>query len=157
MSWRSQAVRNVCWLQYFALKQWSHRLRQLSFLVLFAFLSNLTQLLQCLREPRFHCHFFSHLLASLKPGSLLLNWIGKLYLNYYLCLLCYTYLDKMSRGIKQALWKCSCFINVEMGELPQLVYQYEEKIFRVTDFRHTIAETWQWKAGKQGKRNSNGK
>lgn len=42
-----------------------------------------------------------------------------------------------------------------MGELPSLVYQYEEKILRVTDFR--IAETWQWKGEKKGKRNSNGK
>lgn len=62
----------------------------------------------------------------------------------------------MSKDVKQALWKYSCLINVEMEDLPPLVYQYEEKILRVTEFRYRIAETWQWRGGKQGKRNSNG-
>lgn len=95
MNWRSEADRNVCWLQYFALKQWSHRLRQLSVLVLFPFQTNLTQLLECRWAPWFPCQFFSHLLASLKPGSLLLIWIDESCLNYSLCLLCYTHLKKI--------------------------------------------------------------
>lgn len=63
----------------------------------------------------------------------------------------------MNKDIKQVLWKYSSFINVEMGELPHLLYQSEYKILRVTDSRYRIAEIWQWKGQKPRKRNSNGK
>lgn len=60
----------------------------------------------------------------------------------------------MNKDLKQVLWKYSCFIKLEVGEFPHLMHQYEKKILTVTDFKHRTAE---WKGGKQGKINSNGK